>query len=415
MIQTVCIHGRQPGLSRAELESLFGADKLVPIGDIATGLGLENQDVPFERLGGTVKLAKMLTRLDTTHWPEVEKYLAKTIPEHVQYVPEGKFKLGLSVYGLSVPVGRINATGLSLKKVIKATGRSVRIIPNKEQELNAAQILYNQLTSPTGWELAIIKDGSGTILAQTVAVQDIDAYAARDQARPMRDARVGMLPPKLAQTIVNLATGSVQKSEVRSLRSEDSAFSILDPFCGTGVILQEAILMGYGVYGTDLEQRMVDYTKANLDWLASNFKLQAAGQRTNFKITQADATNAQWKEPFDVVAAETYLGRPFSALPAPDVLNEVVRDVDTIHRKFLQNLARQTKPGFRMCIAVPAWKLQTSEARRQNSAFRHLPMLDHLTDMGYNRLSFVHAQGDELIYHRENQIVGRELVVLQRR
>ncbi len=385
MIQTIAIHGRQPALGRAELESLFGANILQPVGTVASGLELPVADVDFPRLGGTMKLARMLTELPTTDWTAIEKYLADTIPEHLQYVPEGKFKLGLSVYELPVSVPKINATGLSLKKVIKSTGRSVRIIPNKELELNSAQVLHNQLTGPTGWELLIIKNGNKTVLAQTYAVQDIDAYAARDQARPKRDARVGMLPPKLAQIIINLS-------------QPGPGATLLDPFCGTGVILQEAALMGFNIYGTDLDTRMVDYTKANLEWLNIT--------SVNQYVEQADATTAQWDK-IDIIAAETYLGRPFSAMPKPEVLSEVVQDVDTIHKKFLRNVARQTKPGFRMCIAIPAWKTKTG--------FKHLPVLDHLTEMGYTRLSFVHASNRDLIYHRENQVVGRELVTLIRK
>lgn len=64
---------------------------------------------------------------------------------------------------------------------------------------------------------------------RTSFVQDIESYTARDQARPMRDARVGMLPPKLAQIIINLALSNNDITEV------------LDPFCGTGVVLQEGI------------------------------------------------------------------------------------------------------------------------------------------------------------------------------
>lgn len=385
MIQTILIHGRQPALGRAELESLFGAESLAPIGDIASGLTTPDEEVDFNRLGGSIKMARILTVLKTTDWRSVEKYLSDTIPEHLQYVPEGKFKLGLSAYGMNVPVAKINATGLTLKKIIKATGKSVRIIPNKQPELNSAQVLHNRLTGPTGWELIVIKNRNSTLLAQTVAVQDIDAYAARDQARPKRDARVGMLPPKLAQIILNLAAPEGQST-------------VLDPFCGTGVVLQEALLMGYNAYGTDLDERMVDYTRANLEWL----NITALQQR----VRQGDATNASWEEPFDVVAAETYLGRPFSAVPKPEIMSEVMHDVDTIHRKFLQNVVRQTKPGFRMCIAVPAWK--------SKNGFQHLPVLDRLTDMEYTRLKFVHASWDDLIYFRENQIVARELVVLVR-
>jgi tRNA G10 N-methylase Trm11 len=167
-------------------------------------------------------------------------------------------------------------------------------------------------------------------------------------------------------------------------------------------VLQEALLMGYSVYGTDIDERMIDYSNQNLEWLAE--RKDFSGQ--TMLLETGDATSYDWQD-FDAIACETYLGRPFSAPPKPEILQDVMQDVDTIHKKFLQNVAKQTEPGFRMCIAVPAW--------RTNSGFKHLKTLDKLEDLGYTRVSFVHADTRELIYHRENQVVGRELVTLIRK
>ena len=202
----------------------------------------------------------------------------------------------------------------------------------------------------------------------------------------MRDARVGMLPPKLAQIIINLAVDS----------QASAGDTILDPFCGTGVVLQEAVLMGYKAYGTDLEERMVDYSRRNMEWLG----MPAV-------IEQGDATSHKWRQPFDFIAGETYLGRPFSSEPDAEILHKVIHDANIIHKKFLQNVATQTKSGFRMCIAVPAWHTK--------NGVKHLPTLDHLEELGYNRVSFVHVSNEDLVYHREGQIVGRELLVLTRK
>jgi tRNA G10 N-methylase Trm11 len=400
MIQTVCVLGRQPALGLAELESLYGTSKKIqPIGPQAVLVDIDPPLIDFSRLGGTVKFCKLLTILDSANWSEVESFLKNAVPEHLQHLPEGKLRLGLSVYGMGISVQRLNATGLEIKKVIKATGRSVRFVPNKELALNSAQVLHNKLTQTLGWELIFIRDGNRTFVAQNIAEQDIEAYTARDQARPKRDARVGMLPPKLAQIIVNLAVGEVDPADPTCGAGEPKGSTVLDPFCGTGVILQEALIMGYNAYGTDLEPRMVDYAKANLDWLGIT--------SLERRIAQADATSSDWEEPFDMIAAETYLGRPFSSNPDPDVLEKVVQDVDTIHKKFLKNVARQTKAGFRLSLAVPAWKIQ--------SGFRHLPILDHLEELGYTRAVFERVRNQELIYHRPEQIVGRELVVLIRK
>lgn len=393
MTKVLAILGRQPALGLAELESLFGSDAVQPVGD-AVLVDVTPDEFPMSRLGGTVKAAKLLTTLPFTDWGKLTDYLIENVPKHSVTRGPGKLIFGLSVYGLKVSQQSIERTALGVKKAVRTVdGRGVRVVPTKGTELNSAQLLHNRLTDTLGMELLLVRDGTQTHLAQTFAFQDIEAYAARDQVRPKRDARVGMLPPKLAQIIVNLA---IDKNRDKELR-------VLDPFCGTGVVLQESLLMGYSAYGSDLEPRMVEYSLANLTWLDARHHLPAHAYRTE----QGDATDHQWQKPFDTVAGETYLGRPFSAPPAADVLREVMRDVDTIHRKFLRNVARQTQPGFRLCIAVPAWKLAGSAA--------HLNVLDSLEELGYNRVRFVHVRDTDLLYYRPGQIVARELVVLTRR
>ncbi len=420
MIQSVAILGRQPALGLAELESLYGELVINPIGTQAAIIDVDPCLLAFDRLGGSVKFGKLLTILDTTNWKDIEKFLVNVSPEHSQRMVEGKMQLGLSVIGIDVTLKQLQITGLTLKKAIRQTGRSVRLIPNKSLELNTAQVLHNHLTGPTGWELYFIRDKNKTIVAQTIKIQDIEAYTARDQVRPKRDAKVGMLPPKLAQIIINLAVGKLPEEKLSSICDIPAGDviprpnldqTILDPFCGTGVILQEALLMNYNALGTDLESRMAEYSKINLDWLASRYGINSE----SYNVAVGDATTFDWHKNTTLnphlspltIACETYLGRPFSALPNPEILREVMSDVDTIHKKFLQNIAHQTDPGFRLCIAIPAWKTKYG--------FSHLKILDNLSDLGYTRSIFTHVDSADLIYHRPEQIVARELVVLTRK
>ncbi|MBI1856679.1 methyltransferase domain-containing protein [Candidatus Saccharibacteria bacterium] len=403
MNQAFCILGRQPALGIAELESLFGGDNIQPIGEHGALLNIEPAQIDFTRLGGTVKFCKLLTILDTVNWRHVEKFLAETTPQHLDYMPEGKMRLGLSVYGFSMRPQQIAATGLTLKKVIRASGRSVRVIPNVETALSSAQVLHNQLTGPLGWELIFVKHGSKTLIAQSIAVQDIESYTLRDRGRPKRDAKVGMLPPKLAQIIINLAVGLIEPVDPACSPKTTHDSTILDPFCGTGVILQEALIMGYRAYGTDIDRRMFEYSQTNLEWLMD--KLQPT--QKEFRVSIGDATQNEWVKPIDTVACETYLGRPFSAQPTADVLSGVIHDVNTIIKKFLKNLARQLSPGTRLCIAVPAWNTEKN--------FKHLPVLELIEELGYTRTSFVHVSNADLVYHRPDQVVARELIVLIRK
>lgn len=393
-MQSLFILGRQPTLGLAELESLYGAEKLKPVGPSAALLDIEPALVNFNRLGGSIKIALVQTELPTTSWRDIETYLIKSIPSILKSLPDGKFKLGLSTYGLRARVSEINASGLRLKKVIKEAGRSVRIIPNKTSSLNSAQVLHNQLTTELGLEIVAYRNGGKTLICQTIAEQDIEAYSNRDQNRPKRDAKVGMLPPKLAQIIINLTAPS-------------DGSTVLDPFCGTGVVLQEALLMSYEVYGTDIEQRMIEYSRANLDWLHQR-------QDGNFgiRLEVGDATTHTWFKPSTLcplpsalaIACETYLGKPLSKEPDENLLHAIMQECDRIHRGFLSNASKQLPKGTRLCLAVPAWKLR--------KGFQHLKTLDYLRELGYTRKEFRFAKPSDLIYFREDQFVAREMVVL---
>lgn len=420
MNDSIVILGRQPALGLAELESLYGPSYVAPIGSHAARLSIPPCAVDFARLGGTVKLAKLLTIIDTNHWHKIEEFLLNVAPEHAAKMPAGKLHLGLSAYDIAITSSQLLATGIKLKRAIHdTTGRSVHFIPNKTIELNAAQVLHNQLTGDHGWELLFIADHHKTIIAQTVSVQDIANYSLRDYSRPKRDAQTGMLPPKLAQIILNLANGPqegttidsslpsdncLSDAESRKLREARSRITVLDPFCGTGVILQEALLTGYRAYGTDIDGRMIKYTQANLTWLSDRYRLK--GSRQTLEI--GDATTYHWQPPIDAVATECYLGRPFTTQPPIDVLEQTKRDCNLIITKFLKQIHPQLKTDTRLCLGIPAWQTKPG-------IFLRLPLIDQLSDLGYNRVSFKHARNGELIYFRAEQIVARQLLVITRK
>jgi tRNA (guanine10-N2)-dimethyltransferase len=453
--KSICILGRQPALGLAELESLYGAEHVRPAGTAAV-LDIPAEQISFSSLGGTIKVAKLLTVIDSIDWKDLARYLFDKIPEHTEHLPGGKFTLGLSVYGHKVPIKQIEAALLEVKKLIRQTGRPVRIVPNKQPALNSAQVLHNKLTHKGAWELLFIKDGQRTLLAQTLFVQDIEAYGARDQARPARDARVGMLPPKLAQIMVNLAAGHYQNKEFESWDKADGLrrVRILDPFCGTGVILQEALLIGYSVYGTDIEPRMVEYSQRNIRWLFDKFP-SLEGQ---VDIEAADATSYQWAG-FSAIASETFLGRPLAKMPDEAALKQIISDANTVIKKFLQNIAPQLKTGQSLCLAVPEWRhpvnpqsqgldgvqgaveqrtepymkygegateTATPQSAKSASGFRlsrkqagaapvlRLPLLDKLTEMGYTYWDLKHVRREELVYYREDQVVARRLLRIRK-
>ncbi len=407
-MQSLLILGRQPELGLAELESLYGQDKLKPISNQAVIVDIDPCYLAFNRLGGSLKFAKLLTVIPSANWQDVENYLVKSAPKHVLNMPTGKMTFGLSLYGFNTDIKTISKSALKIKRAIQATGRSVRIVPNISQQLNAAQVIHNKLTDERSWELLLIHSKDQTYLAQTVKAQDIEGYAQRDQNRPYRDSKMGMLPPKLAQIIINLAAGPLDQETFSSIcETPDNTItkldkSVLDPFVGSGVILQEAMLMGYDLIGSDINLKMVEFTKKNLVWIAEKYKLKP--DLTN--VVMSDAQTNNWPH-FDFVASETTLGQPLTKLPNEKQLNNDVNQLNRLISTFLANLAKQSQPGTRICLAVPAWQVSKNK-------FKHLPLIDQIANLGYNFLDFKYNESKRLIYYRPEQIVARELLTLIR-
>ena len=413
-MQSLLILGRQPELGLAELESLYGAARLSPLGSHAVIVDVDPCLLAYDRLGGSTRFCKILTTLDTNNWEDIEKFLTEVSPEHSKTMPEGKMYLGLSLIGFNLSPKAINASGFKVKKAVSGTGRPVRYIPNKEAMLSTAQVIHNKLLTPNGWELVVLRDGTKTVIAQTVKIQDIESYSERDYGRPKRDPKVGMLPPKLAQMIINLSVGLLPEEARQSICEippeepiplKHLHQTVLDPFCGTGVVLQEALLMGYNVYGSDLEPRMIEYSNFNIkEWLLK----KKPAIKSSVIIEEGDATNHSWQKPINFVACETYLGSPFTSLPASNALDKNIQDCNIIITKFLENLHDQIDENARLCLALPAWQIRSNQ-------FKHLPLIDQIDALGYNRVSFEHVDLGKLIYYRPDQIVARELLILERK
>ena len=434
----IALLGRQPEISIAELAAVFGADCVHRISQQFAEVQTSQFDITT--LGGTVKCAEIITELPASRTDKASLLAAsRFITQHYQakwaHSPH-KITLGLSAYNLAVSARDIQKTGLILKSSLKKSGTSLRLIPNDQPALSTATAHNNKLgSSPHKVELLLVKTTDRRlIIAESRGVQNITAYTRRDRHRPKRDAFVGMLPPKLAQIMLNLALGagsltrqrphdnSVTRSasslsdksmvlrtalpdafDLEETTGSRAAVTILDPFCGTGTVLQEALLAGYDVVGTDLSQKMVDYTTENLSWLQSTFTAPSRPSGRVIDIHQADATTHHWPngKHLTAVVCETYLGQPFSAPPAPQKLAEVAGNCNHIITGFLANIRPQLAPNTPLCIAVPAWYDASGQAA-------HLPLIKYLQKLGYYQLNRT-----PLIYRRPDQIVARELLVLK--
>ena len=371
-MQYLVVLGREAKISLAELEALFSSSK---VKQVAPNLALVTAKyVDINRLGGSLKVAKVLDESPI---------------DYLSQLPEGKITLGVSDYSAKASQKSAWSLALKYKNLLKRHGRNVRLIPGKSATIPSATAHHNQLGEKLN-HIEIIKFGD--TFATSIGTQNITAYAKRDQARPARDAFVGMLPPKLAQILINLATGGASKGR------------LLDPFCGTGVVLQEASLMGYQVYGTDLSEKMINYSERNLSWLAGRYSDITAKPQ----LEAGDATTHTWKPAPDFVASEIYLGHPMSQPPVEIKFRTEKENSEALLTAFLKNIGNQIASGTTLALAIPAWL-------RPNGKYSGLDIVDRLDDLGYNLTKYRYASFDDLLYYREGQIVARQIIVLRKK
>ena len=393
----IALLGRQPELSIAELERVYGdvswfSEQTARFEPLSS-----NTSVDIQKLGGSQKIGKIILEGPAGDWRKASDAIVRHYSQEWAN-HEGKITVGISAYDFQTSTRDVQKTGLLLKSRLKSSGVSLRLIPNQEVALSSATAHHNKLgLSENKVELLVIHGRDGIIVAESIGAQNITALAARDQGRPRRDAFVGMLPPKLAQIMINLAIGdTIVNPDAKPLR-------VLDPFCGTGVLLQEAALLGQAVYGTDLAEKMIRYSRDNLNWLKDTYRLNF-----DWYLHEGDATNTKWQEPVDTVVAETYLGQPFSAPPSSGKLIEVVGNCNHIIGTFLHNLSSQVKPGTQIVLAVPAW-------RDKEGTFAHLPLTKQIGEFGFERVSLKTVDSSRLMYFRPDQVVAREILVIKKR
>ena len=358
----LAVLGRQPEISIAELEALF-----LDVRKISGKLAVFTSEFrpEIDRLGGSLKLAELID--------------VKPL-DFLRELTEGKITLGVSDYSRGASKKTATVEALKLKKILVRHGRSVRVVENKDAVISTAASLHNGLSGKNERKVELIKVNDEWY--KVIGVQDIDAYTKRDQARPARDAKVGMLPPKLAQILINLC-GDLPKGS-----------RILDPFCGTGVVLQEALLMGYKAYGTDINERMIEYSDRNMKHF--NFK--------DYEVEVGDATSHKWQGKIDAAVCEGYLGKPMSMVPAEIKLKTEKQECKAIILGFLKNLSTQVSSDIPVVMAVPAWL-------REDGKYSRLDILDEIQDMGYN---VYNKSREGLLYYREGQIVARDIIILRK-
>lgn len=381
MNKYLAILGREHAISIAELERVYGAEQLTPFGDAV----ILEQEPDLNVIGGCPKIGEVIQELD------ISAHLDAKLVDLVQSLTrdcEERISLGLSFYNTKHSAKEIGQLTIRTAKKLRTNGVRIRAIPNPETALNTGQVWHNRLDKKPNIELLVVAYQDKVVIAKTTQVQDIESYTFRDRSKPTRDAKSGMLPPKLAQTMINLANpkaGSI----------------VYDPFVGSGTVLMEALMMGYQANGSDIDKSAVLGATKNLEWLIQN----AHPKENQFKVSAIDAQRLEFAESPGGVVSEVDLGPPLGPHSHP-IIATLIEGANNLIGTSLETWAATLPAGTPLCLAIPAWYL--------NGRYYTLPLVDELARYGYNRLDFKHIESSKLIYRRPDQIVARQLLVIER-
>ncbi len=435
MIKYFFILGNNPSLSIAELTAIFPhaaasiANQQTLILDLAEKIDARRQ---IAILGGTIKIGKIFNQLEGVNLAKIISAVSDEIDKNKI---RGKFKFGLSFYGK----GKINLRklGMELKNNLKDSGIISRWVTCRgesrfAQSLSSVVVEQNKLTDK-GLEVVLIKADNKLLIGKTLAVQPFKQLSFRDYGRPARDDYSGMLPPKLAQIMINLAlphpTPSLISPLPRGRKEAGVNEVILDPFCGSGTILTEALLMGYkNLIGSDISAKAMADTKQNMEWIVTNYKLSRFARSgearqiipqmrdpakavANYKLFNINVLQiSKHIKPIsvDAIITEPYLG------PQRGKINfhNLIPELEKLYSISLKEFAKVLKPDGRVVMIWPIFH-SGNQLINLSPDLNNLKIINPIPlTLKNNPIIKLTARGT-IIYGRPRQKVWREIVILK--
>lgn len=353
MASHLFVLGRTPQLAFAELLSFIpGATRVTPfvaIGDVSV-----DPHVLINELGGTVKIGYIVGTLDSL---SPERLVSFLVPA------TGSVTFGISSYAAvsAVQVGRLLR---DMKQLLEAREVKARFVaPREGTELTSVVVAKQHVI-----ELIVVKVDAGYMIAKTLAVQKFEAWNARDYGRPHADARSGMLPPKVARMVVNIAKGELEtrNSKLETGNEEKKTPLLVDPFCGMGTVVAEALMTGWNTLGGDISPDVIMKAKKNISWLVERYPHAAPYLHTFFV---SDAVHLSDKVPassVDAIVTEPFMGKQREGrdkrveLSGEDI-KKVIKGLEKLYIGCLKDWHAVLRPGGVVMMALPVYVLPRHE------------------------------------------------------
>lgn len=365
----VFIPGKNWKLSLAELLAFFKARNYeLKITNLTKSFFIFDIKPPIEPafidyLGGTIKIGRVISRFPSEilkdaflhkksdAQAEIRQLLSNMIIREIN-ATTSKCVFGISLYFGDAHFLHHSKTihrfiGSQLKKELRANDIQAGFMGfpknRKLPQLTHVEVLKKDLIEKSA-EILVCIDRKQVLIAKTVSVHNPFEFQKRDIERPFQ-RKIFSIPPRLAKIMVNLSfclPGAV----------------FLDPFCGVGTILQEALLAEARVIGIDINSWCVKASCGNLGWLKNEYNLKNA----TYEALLADSRNLTKcieEKTIDCLATEPDLGPALRYVPTKRFAEKIVEQVKPLYTGFLEEAHKVLKEDGRLVVVVPHIKTRS--------------------------------------------------------
>ncbi len=309
-------------------------------------------------LGGTIKIGEEKTKFPTQIIKEAfldkkrqaQSQITQTLASSslVDEINKSAEKLffGVSVYCTENPLRPISGTiqrfvGSAIKDELKDYGKKSKFMgfskDRKAAQLSHVEVLKKNLVENKA-EVLICIGRETTWVAQTIAVHNPFEFQKRDIYKPVQRKIFGM-PPRIARIMVNLSSCTSGKV-------------LLDPFCGVGTVLQEALLEGSNVVGVDVNPWCVKASNENLEWIKREYGLEKA----EFRVVQGDVGRLAEKvgqQTVDCIVTEPDLGPALRQVPTGPYAQKIIERLEPLFFGLAEQAYRVLKDNGRLVLVTP--------------------------------------------------------------